>query len=430
MDEKKNFLLGKKRKIIITVLCLIGLGLTIELLRIFLNVNFEALAEKSFCSVNSFIDCDGVAKTPFAVFLGIPLAIWGLLFYLLILFFVFVDKLQTKKFLGFLQVFKSPRSYIAILGLIAFSVSMLLACISITQIGKICVLCFATYFIDLAIACTASTWKYFIITDLKNSVVDFFMAIKQPKYLVSFLAVLVVASTIIFYFDESAILAPRLRAAKSMEEFFFLEGNPYNIHGNVLGDKNGKVKIEVYTDYRCGFCRVESLMLEKLVYEYNNIEVIHYNTPLDNTCNKNIGFEGHHNSCMLAKYVIAAGEQNKYWDMSIAIFDKFAENEKQVMQIADTLKLDKEKLKKDFNSKKVDDILQQQLARSADINLNATPTMVIDGEVYVGTKPYYELEKIVKAAGAVKKPLNVKYELKKFKQRIKRRIERHKHAGK
>ena len=80
----------------------IGILTTIELAVIYYNANFDEYALSSFCSVNSFIDCDGVAKTPDSQFLGIPLAYWGMFLYLFVGIMLFADKLKNTK------VFKVP----------------------------------------------------------------------------------------------------------------------------------------------------------------------------------------------------------------------------------------------------------------------------------------------------------------------------------
>ena len=89
-----------KRKITIFALALIGFITTIKLAIIFYNANFNDYALSSFCSINSFIDCDSVAKTVDSQFLGVPLAYWGMFFYLIVLFLLFVDKLKNIKFLS------------------------------------------------------------------------------------------------------------------------------------------------------------------------------------------------------------------------------------------------------------------------------------------------------------------------------------------
>ena len=130
--------MGQIRRIILTVLAIIGFITSIKLTTIFYEANYNPYALNSFCTINNFIDCDGVAKTPHAQVFGIPLAIWGLILYLFFLFLTYVDKLSNIKFLGFLKVFKNPTSYIFAVGLMAFFMSMTLAAISLFEIKKLC----------------------------------------------------------------------------------------------------------------------------------------------------------------------------------------------------------------------------------------------------------------------------------------------------
>ena len=113
--ENKQFL-NKRQKLlgltILGILCCIELGV------VYYQANYNPYAEPSFCSMNSFVDCDGVAQTSKSVFLGIPLTYWGLFLYLFILMLLNVEKLKNIKFLWFLKVFKNPMSYISALGLI------------------------------------------------------------------------------------------------------------------------------------------------------------------------------------------------------------------------------------------------------------------------------------------------------------------------
>ena len=74
----------KTRRISIVILTLLGLVTAIKLSLIYADANFNPYALPSFCSINSFIDCDSVAKTTFSQFLGIPLAFWGLCLYLFV----------------------------------------------------------------------------------------------------------------------------------------------------------------------------------------------------------------------------------------------------------------------------------------------------------------------------------------------------------
>ena len=113
-----------KKENIILILAIIGFVTTIKLGIIYYSANFDPYALSSFCSINEFIDCDGIAKTTDSQFLGVPLAFWGMFLYLFIAFMIFVDKLKNIKFLKFLEVFKNPMAYITALGLISFTISI------------------------------------------------------------------------------------------------------------------------------------------------------------------------------------------------------------------------------------------------------------------------------------------------------------------
>ncbi len=88
-----------KKKIAIALLAIIGIITTVKLAVIYYNANFNPYALSSFCSVNEFIDCDGIAKTTESQFFGVPLAYWGMFLYFFILLMLFVDKLKNLKLL-------------------------------------------------------------------------------------------------------------------------------------------------------------------------------------------------------------------------------------------------------------------------------------------------------------------------------------------
>ena len=183
-----------KKKVAIGVISLIGIITTIKLAIIYYNANFNPYALASFCSINEFIDCDGIAKTTEAQFLGIPLAYWGLFFYSFVLLMLFAQKLKNFKLLKFLEVFKNPLDYIASLGLISFLISMILLCLSLFEIKKLCVLCAFTYILNLLIGCIATNFKDGgFVKSIKQSFIDFLDAVKIKKYLIAFIIVMLIA---------------------------------------------------------------------------------------------------------------------------------------------------------------------------------------------------------------------------------------------
>ena len=132
--EEKTSVDSLIKTIFISILVFLGLLATIALAHIYYEANFDMYALSSFCSINDFIDCDGVARTTESQFFGVPLAYWGMFLYLFIAMLLGVDKLKKIPFLKFLEVFKNKFHYIASLGLISFVISMILLCISLFSI--------------------------------------------------------------------------------------------------------------------------------------------------------------------------------------------------------------------------------------------------------------------------------------------------------
>lgn len=391
------------KRIALTILALLGFITSVKLSMIYIDVNFNPYALSSFCSVNEFIDCDGVAKTVHSQFFGIPLAFWGLFLYLVFLFFTFVDKLKNIKFLKFLEVFENPQSYLCALGFISFLISMVLAGLSLFEIHKVCVLCFFTYFINLLIAIVAKPHGENFISVIIISFKDFVKALRVKAYAIAFGVLVLLAAVFLTYTSLSDVLTPQVKKHKELQEYSKLKDNTYKVSGNVLGDPKAALVVHEYTDYQCPFCFVLNTMLHRAVSELGNVQVVHHNLPLDSACNKYMPGQMHEGSCLLAKYSIAAGKQGKYWDMNTLLFDKEFKNEEEIIQAAKGIGLNAEKLKEDANSPQIAEELQNEIERANKFGIDGTPAIQINMETHVGIEPYEELKARLIKAGAKEK---------------------------
>lgn len=389
-------------KMLILFWAIVGFIITIKLSMIYVEANFNPLSLPSFCSINNFIDCDGVAKTPHSQFLGVPLAFWGMFLYLFIIFLLFVDKLKQIKILNFLEVFKNPLAYIAALGYISFGISMILAGISIFEIKKICVLCVGTYFINLLIAIIANEIGF--ISCFKTSFEDFIDALKVKEYLFSFLWIVFLAAVFLTYTSLSYCFTPQVKRYNAFKEFIKLQSNnPFAVRGNVLGDKDAKLVVYIYTDYKCPACRVFNVMISRVGLELGGLKIVHKNLPLDSECNRLVDGNFHAGSCMLSRYAIAAEKQGRFWDLNTELFEKLPQDENQVLTLATKMGFDTKKLKKDADSAETKKILKDDIDSAVMLNIVGTPTAVIQGKVYASAKPYYEFKDILIKAGAFEK---------------------------
>ena len=401
--QKTELNINLIKKIMILFFSVIGFITTVKLTMIYIDSNFNAYALPSFCSISEFIDCDGVAQTTHSQFLGIPLALWGMSLYIFMVFLLFVDKLKKIKILSFLEVFKNPFAYISALGLVSFFISMILAIVSVYEIKKICILCVFTYILNLLIAITATDFKVGFFNNFKTSAIDFIEALKVKKYLISFIALIILASSFLAYTSLSYVFTPQVKRYNSIKSFANMKTNPFKVSGNVLGDKDAKLVVEIYTDYRCPICYTDNLMIYRAAQELAGMQVIHHNLPLDIECNKNLKFPLHEGACMMAKYSIAAQNQDRLWDMNSELFEKQPKTEDDILKMSKKMGFDTIKLKEDANSFDTTEKLNKDIDSASEMGIIGTPTIVINGKITTGIKPYYELKDILIEAGAVEK---------------------------
>jgi uncharacterized membrane protein/protein-disulfide isomerase len=373
-----------KKRIIILIITLIGLLTTLKLAWIYYDANFNPYALASFCSVNAFIDCDGVAKTSHSQFFGVPLALWGLFLYAFMLFMLFVDRIK----LGVLRVFKNPLDYIAVLGIVSFVLSIGLLFLSLFEIKKLCVLCAVTYVLNLLIALVAVDGGF--VKAFRTSIEDFVEAVKQ--YWIAFTAVMICAVALLTYTSVSLVLAPQVKKVRGFKEFVEAKINKYKVSGNVLGSENPKIVVDVYSDYKCPICYAHNIMIHKLAHDLKNIKVIHHNLPLDMDCNGYLPRAFHQGACVAARYAIAAEIQGNLWGMNDILFQYKPETEAKILDLAKIAGFDVEKLEKDANSRETARKLKVEIDDAYAKGLNGTPVTMIGTDHILGIKPYKEFK--------------------------------------
>lgn len=388
-----------KKKIIIAILTLIGFITTIKLALIYYDANFNPYALSSFCSVNEFIDCDGIAKTTESQFFGVPLAYWGMFLYLFMGLMLIADKLKNFKLLKFMEVFKNPLAYIAALGLISFCISMILLALSLFEIKKLCVLCAFTYIINFLIACFAVDFKPKGFVDaVKQSVFDFVDALKIKKYLIAFIVVALAGTGFLTYTTTTMKFAPQVKRQHEFGEFINAKNNKYAITGNVLGNENSKAIVYVYSDYQCPICYAHNIMMHKLAKEVKDVLIVHKNLPLDTECNKNLKSPMHDGACTDARYSLAAEKQGKFWEMNDLLFQHKPTTEIEILDLAKENGFDVDKLKADANAPETLKEIKAQIDEATHYGIQGTPSVVISEKVHVGIKPYSEYVRLIKDA--------------------------------
>jgi len=147
------------------------------------------------------------------------------------------------------------------------------------------------------------------------------------------------------------------------------------------------IRLEVFTDLECAYCRRLHPTLERLRQEYGNrLQVIIRHLPLN----------GHPRARPAARAALAAEQQGKLWPMLEVLFEDPAHLvPDQYPGLAQRIGLDVDRFQRALHSAGVNARLESDAALARRLQTQSTPTLFINGRRLVGAKPYQTLSTIV-----------------------------------
>lgn len=363
----------------ITILALAGfvdsLYLSISHYRV-----YNDIAYKSFCAISRSLNCDTVSQSPYAIFFGIPVAVWGIIgytFFLLFLPLAWSKEAEKKRIWTILFVVA-----------LSFSCySIILALISTFYVHSYCIMCIFSHAINFLLL--YYTWlirKRFdssgIIHGLRLDI-DFLWQ-KRKKTLSLFLPALALLPCLILFFPTYWHLMPPLLSddiAQGVTE----EGYPW------IGAKDPELEITEFTDYQCFQCKKMHYYLRQLVANYpDKIRLIHRHFPMDHQYNPLVKERYHLGSgamSLLAKY---AQTQGKFWEMNDALYriaDRKRKKKINLQKLAEIVGLESKALAFSIQQKNIRYQVKHDISIGIKLGINGTPGYLIKDKVYVGVVP-------------------------------------------
>ncbi len=153
------------------------------------------------------------------------------------------------------------------------------------------------------------------------------------------------------------------------------------------GPKNAKVTIVEFSDFQCPYCSRGKAIMEEVLEAYpKDVRVVFKHLPLD----------FHPQAMPASKATVAAGKQNKFWEMHDKVFDNQGKlSDTYYEEAAKELGLDVEKFKKDFSDPKTEEIVKKDLALAKSLGVQGTPNFYINGVNLRGAYPLPEFKKII-----------------------------------
>ncbi|MFW6053126.1 MAG: vitamin K epoxide reductase family protein, partial [Desulfosalsimonas sp.] len=341
----------------------------------------------SFCAISRALDCDTVSQSPYSVFLGLPVAVWGILAYggfLVLLFFARAEEAQNRRVW--------PLLFLVALGFSVYSI--ILGYISKYHIGAYCIMCLAGHAINF--------FLLYLVWIIRKRFPEkgFFAGIKKDfrflwgrrkkcGYAFSPLVVLAVF-LVLFFPDYWRFELPEVSADVSTG--VTAQGAAW------IGAEDPVLVITEYTDYMCFQCKKMHAYMRQIVKENpDKIRLVHKHFPMSMDYNPLVERPYHEGSGKLAVASAYALHEGKFWEMNDRLYDiPRGIKSLDVRKLAEETGVDFKRLAAAPKIKKLRYMVKSDVAEGIKLGITGTPAYVINGEVYQGRIPVKVIKEALK----------------------------------
>lgn len=357
-------------------------------------VHYRVLTDPSytsFCDVSSTMNCTQAYLSPYGSIFGIPVALTGVLYFVLILLLISVD-LRGKP-----GARESATGYIFLLSIVGLAMVMYLGWASYFQLHSVCLFCATTYVAVVAIfIMSAGALRIPLSTLPARALGDARTLAGSPVALVAVVLALGGVGAAIGWFPREGTAAAQEQAIPPLtdEQRTALQ-KWWSVQTKVdlpIPKDGAKVLIVKFSDYMCPACRQTYEWYKPILGKYlagGQVRYVVKHYPLEAECNPSAP-NNHYASCEAAAAVVMARSKGTAEKLEQWIFSN------QLTLTPDIVKREA----KDIGGIPGFDAQYQQALQEvkADANLGATlkightPTFYINGRELVGntlTPPQY-----------------------------------------
>ncbi len=163
----------------------------------------------------------------------------------------------------------------------------------------------------------------------------------------------------------------------------------------VLGNKNAKITIIEFADFRCPFC-------ERFYKDAEKQIIANYvNTGKAKLVFKHYAFLGQE-SVWASEAAECANEQGKFWEYHNWLYDNQASesnlayySKANLIKYASKVGLNSAQFSSCLNSDKYSTRVAADLSQGKDAGVNGTPTVLINGQSIVGAQPFSAFKAVI-----------------------------------
>lgn len=376
-----------RHSLIPLVLILTALSVSIYLLKLHFDL-VSGDPSPNVCSAVFGVDCEDALKSDYAVQLGVPLGGWGIIYFSTLLAILLLGR-----YLG--EVFDVQATVFAFLFSIpAAFIGLLLMGTMLSGRTGFCPFCAAIHILNFALV-------FFLWRQTGQSIPGILAAVVSPANpqqspsiiserrvrMLAILAALLVGISSFFAvrsFSKQDSLAPV--SANSLDTVNVLQRE---LPGSDT-ESAAPVVLQVYSDFQCPACRDYASQIEQMRKQYSEdqVEIVFRHFPLDQSCNSLVTRPMHVRACEAAYAAEAARVQGKFWEYHDELFfSDLMGNVNIFTALAKTVGLDMQRFEQDRQSNKVKGRVHDDIRRGLALDVNATPTLFLNGQRLLDKSP-------------------------------------------
>jgi protein-disulfide isomerase/uncharacterized membrane protein len=318
---------------------------------------------KSLCDISSFFNCDTATYSKISNLAGVPISYFGIVVGMLFSITALMPSMALEKTASAI----SKYNFIGCVCLFLFSLIVL---------GSLCPFC-TVYYVLSGIAAFL-LWKYghnTWVPEVKTT---------------ALWAVILLVGAGIFYStsakkkeDQSKLsqsIVGQYRALPNLGEPD--QESPFKIHMATAKWMDAPIRMVVFSDFECPFCKVVSEQIPDFIRRYGNkINIQYMFYPLDNKCNPNMEHPMHRYACDAA--AVAACDVKAFPEVHDEIFANQAKLGEGALQEI----MNKHNLKNCIDNPELKNQIIGTINQGTKYNLKSTPTIILNGKKIEGSIP-------------------------------------------
>jgi len=365
------------------LLSLIGIGLAGYLTVLHLGLMHGELLGGAICSGSGALNCHAVTSGAWGSVLGMPLSLWGLIGYIVMLALSLLG-LQSSEW----AVHAATLTFV--LALFFVGADLFLLGLMVFVIRFYCLFCLATYAVNVLILSTAARglgrpWPRAIAevgTSLRALVpsrhrpaAGFFWGLVLAGGVGTFA---VHASTTFVTQGGFGAMRSQMREYVSKQPRVSVEVSTDPAHGPA----GAPLQVIEFSDFFCPACQRAAKMNTILFASHRrDMQFIFKNYPLDTSCNDKVGRMVHPGACRVAAASECAHAQGKFWTFHDVMFERTAHGYNPANLDADMerLGLDMPRFRACMDSGQGLDAVKRDIAEGAKAGVMSTPTYILNG---------------------------------------------------